>query len=475
MVPGMHEVEHSKTAKQIMASKKQTTKKKGKQKKATKKRQSIKGDQAKKKQAVVIIHGIGEQKPMDTAWGFVKSMWVKHAAIHKSDQPSTVWSKPVKGGLSTELRRLTTGYNTSNIRTDFFEFYYQHLIKDTRLSHVFQWAKTLLLRDPDTVPKQLVPAFWLIWGLVVGAIVLIVLGVFDGETAILNLKSFLGLTFLGLAKYILTKIIGDAARYLLPMPENLEIRHQIRQTGAKMLKALSDPEQSDDYFRIIVMGHSLGSVVAYDIVQQAWLYYYQDLGDEGVRTDIGKARAELEKLLDSENIDWQQVQPKQRAYFDALQNKQDANWRIEHLITCGSPLAHADILVASDKQDLQEKIDLRELATCPPTPEKIRGKLHFSYSGRETDGTIPHHAAVFAATRWTNIYFPCEWVVKGDVIGGPVGDLFGHGIRDLSVQSDEQEGLLLHTYYWKSKYQDAGHVQAFRDVLDLTDKNIEQG
>ncbi len=438
------------------------------------KKQPGKQNHIKKKQAVVIIHGIGEQKPMDTAWGFVKSMWVKNASIHKPDQPSTVWSKPVKGGLSTELRRLTTGYNSNNIRTDFFEFYYQHLIKDTRLSHVFQWAKALLLRDPGTVPKQLIPAFWLIWGLVAVAVVLIVLGVFDAEIAILNVKSFLGFVSLGLAKYILTKIIGDAARYLLPMPENLEIRHQIRQTGAKMLKALSDPEQSDEYFRIIVMGHSLGSVVAYDIVQQAWLHYYQELGDQGGRTSIGKARVELEKMLNSENIDWQQVQSKQRAYFDALRNKPGANWRIEHLITCGSPLAHADILLANDKQHLQEKIDLRELATCLPTAEKIGGKLCFSYSSDETDGTIPHHAAVFAATRWTNIYFPCEWVIKGDVIGGPVGDLFGHGIRDLPVESDEQEGLLLHTYYWKSKYQDAEHVQAFRDALDLTDKKIER-
>lgn len=450
----MNKKTHSKVTKKTKASKK----------KAAKKRQP-----SKKKQAVVIIHGIGEQKPMDTTWGFVKSMWLGHTDIHEPHTPSKVWSKPVKGDLSTELRRITTGYNIGKIRTDFFEFYYQHLIKNTRLSHVYQWAKTLLWRDPSSVPNQLRGAYLLLWGMLLLAVSLIAQGVIGGHGSVLNTESFLGVIVLLLAQYILTKIVGDAARYLSPMPENLEIRHQIKKAGAKLLLELSDPEKSDDYFRIIVMGHSLGSVVAYDVVQQAWLHHYEKLGDDGAPSEIDEARSNLEKLLDADNVGWEQVQPMQRTYFNALREKPGANWRIEHLITCGSPLAHADILVANDKQDLQEKIQLRELATCLPTPEKISGKLRFSYSSRDTDGTIPHHAAVFSATRWTNIYFPCQWTIKGDVIGGPVGHLFGDGVRDLPVHSNEKGGLLLHTHYWKSKYEGAGHVQAFREALDLVD------
>lgn len=453
---------------------KKTRGKVAKKSKTSKKKAAGRREPAKKKQAVVIIHGIGEQKPMDTTWGFVKGMWLRHTGIHKPHQPSRVWSKPVKGELSTELRRLTTGYNTGNIRTDFFEFYYQHLIKNTRLSHVFQWAKTLLIRDPDTVPKQLRPAFWLLWGLLVAAVVLVVMGVFGKEGSIFNTQSFLGVVFLGMARYILTKIVGDAARYLSPAPENLEIRHQIKKAGAKLLLELSDPDKSDDYFRIIVMGHSLGSVVAYDVVQQAWLHHYEKLGDDGARSTIGKARAALEKLLDSNDQSWEKIQPLQRAYFDALRSKPGANWRIEHLITCGSPLAHADILLADNKEHLQEKINRREWATCLPEAEKINGDFRFTFSSRETDGTIPHHAAVFAATRWTNIYFPCEWIVKGDVIGGPIEHLFGYGIRDLPVESDEQGGIFLHTLYWKSKYEDAPHLQDFRNALDLVDDGPQQ-
>jgi hypothetical protein len=35
-----------------------------------------------KKLAVVIIHGIGEQIPMDTLRGFVETAWVRDTAVH---------------------------------------------------------------------------------------------------------------------------------------------------------------------------------------------------------------------------------------------------------------------------------------------------------------------------------------------------------------------------------------------------------
>ncbi len=425
------------------------------------------------KQAVVIIHGIGEQKPMNTTWGFVKSMWVKNTGIHPPNTEPTVWSKPLKGDLATELRRITTGYNTGGLRTDFFEFYYQHLIKDTKLSHVFSWAKTLLLRQPDSVPQQLQGAYWLLWALLLLAAGLVGSGYIGSHGSLLNTSSFFGVVLLLVANFILTKIIGDAARYLLPSPENLEIRDQIKNAGAKLLLNLSelgnDTPEGQEYFRIIVMGHSLGSVVAYDIVQQAWLSRYEQCGDGGNRSKLGKARVKLEQLIRSDQVDWSQAQPLQRGYFDALSEKPESNWLIEHLITCGSPLAHADMLLAHDNEEFMEKVALRELATCLPLPEGVGDKRRFTYSTSETQGTIPHHAAAFAATRWTNIYFPSKAIVIGDIVGGPVGHLFGDAVRDLPVNTGEQGGLLLHTRYWKADDNQASHLTDFRNVLDLSD------
>lgn len=56
------------------------------------------------KQAVLIIHGIGEQKPMDTLRGFVDAI----IADPKPGEGPKFWSKPDKLSELFELRKLTT-------------------------------------------------------------------------------------------------------------------------------------------------------------------------------------------------------------------------------------------------------------------------------------------------------------------------------------------------------------------------------
>jgi len=57
--------------------------------------------------AVVVIHGMGEQRPMDTIKAFVKAVWETDAVITANDlpHPSQVWSKPDVRTGSLELRR----------------------------------------------------------------------------------------------------------------------------------------------------------------------------------------------------------------------------------------------------------------------------------------------------------------------------------------------------------------------------------
>jgi hypothetical protein len=47
-------------------------------------------------QAVVVIHGMGEQRPMDTIKAFVKEVWETDEVItaNKLPHPTQVWSKP---------------------------------------------------------------------------------------------------------------------------------------------------------------------------------------------------------------------------------------------------------------------------------------------------------------------------------------------------------------------------------------------
>src|SRR5688572_10471973 len=105
------------------------------------------------KQAVVLIHGVGEQVPMDTLRGFVKAVWVKDPDVRPPKVPETAWSKPDDVSGDFELRRLTTGSNRGDRLTDFFEFYWAHMMEGTQVSHLRSWAMVLLWRRPGTLPK----------------------------------------------------------------------------------------------------------------------------------------------------------------------------------------------------------------------------------------------------------------------------------------------------------------------------------
>ena len=62
------------------------------------------------KQAVVVIHGMGEQMPMDTIKRFVRAAWQTTTGLATKDlpNPTEVWSKPDVRTGSLELRRITT-------------------------------------------------------------------------------------------------------------------------------------------------------------------------------------------------------------------------------------------------------------------------------------------------------------------------------------------------------------------------------
>ena len=61
-------------------------------------------------QAVIVIHGMGEQAPMDTIKGFVNAVWQKDDVVTATGLPNSteVWSKPDARTGSLELRRITT-------------------------------------------------------------------------------------------------------------------------------------------------------------------------------------------------------------------------------------------------------------------------------------------------------------------------------------------------------------------------------
>ena len=76
-----------------------------------------------------MIHGMGEQRPMDTLRGFVRSVWELDSKITANGlpNPAEVWSKPDLRTGSLELRRITTRQSipthtfSDGVRSDFYE------------------------------------------------------------------------------------------------------------------------------------------------------------------------------------------------------------------------------------------------------------------------------------------------------------------------------------------------------------------
>lgn len=424
------------------------------------------------KQAVLLIHGIGEQKPMESLRSFVNAVWTTATDLHKNYEGANIhWSKPYKLSESFELRRLTTPENSAGIRTDFFELYWAHLMHGNRVGHVLSWVRTLLWRNPKTVPKHLRLAYGLL-------IALFALGAFFGYQALVSDEPMLPKAVSGiitaivvpLITAVIANIVGDAARYLNPAPTNVNRREEIRAKGIEVLKQLHNAKHG--YDRIIVVGHSLGSVIGYDVLNYAWSEFNRSSGtSEGLTmTGLNNLEAISRDLADGRGSNSPDgVQTAQRTYYEELKSN-GGGWRVTDFVTLGSPLAHAELLLAQDSDDLREKQRARELPTCLPELEKSRHqppKRLFSYPP-DNDERVPHHAAVFAPTRWTNLYFPSQFIVIGDMIGGPLARVLGKGIKDVSVSTRKLCGFLSHTFYWKPDGKDA-HIQKLRDALDLLD------
>ncbi len=419
-------------------------------------------------QAVLIIHGIGEQRPMDTLRGFVRAVWSDDTSLHRDHpQGGSYWSKPYALSQDFELRRLTTPENKAGLKTDFFEFYWAHLMQGTKVSHVVSWVRSVLWRMPDSVPKSLRLLYGVLWLTVLAGLALSAFAAWRATMGDLQpwwLKWLLGLVVVPIVTMVMTDIVGDAARYLHKAPANVQSRHAIRAAGLKVLESL----HQRGYERIVVVGHSLGTVIAYDILSHAWAA--MGGGKPDATDDVLAAVQSLEDMAIQGETDALRWQAAQRRLFD-LRRKVGAAWRVSDFISLGSPLAHAQVLLAANAAELVAHIAARELPSCPPALEAttVQGQpwQGFSYPAGASARRL-HHAGLFATTRWTNLYFPNRLLLWGDLVGGPVAPIFGAAVRDVPVSTDRWSGLLSHTFYWKPDTSNQ-HIEELRRALDLLD------
>jgi hypothetical protein len=404
-----------------------------------------------KKQAVVIIHGIGEQVPMDTLRGFVNTVWDSDPTVcdpnHRNpqDRSPKSWSKPDEISGDFELRRITTNFNKNDVRTDFFEFYWAHMMNETKMAQVLAWARGLLIRSPSRVPRQLRP----VWLLLVVLSALIAAGSAFREwpekvwnwlgwpMALLPFATAaVAMLWIVIAGFLIT-YAGDAARYLHVRPPNIDVRHKIRIAGVDLLRKLHavDPRTGQPkYERIVIVGHSLGSVIGYDILTYFWQSCHAKLQPQGAQPAAALQRLEVHALTAAGGkLSADTYRADQPAYFAELRNQQ-CPWLVTDFVTLGSPLAHAEILLAKNYASLVSKQGRREVPKCPPELENNR----FAFQVNGHGPWMPHHAALFGPTRWTNLFFPSSWAILGDPIGGPLQPVFGLGVKDVDVTTKQR-------------------------------------
>lgn len=420
--------------------------------------------------AVVVVHGMGNQFPMDTLRGFVESL---------QPQGSILYSSPNRITEDREVRRLSF----SKQPFDYFEYYWAHQMEEPGIGEILKWSfKLLFVKKPSASLQKHIA----VTRLAVIALPLLLAGIAALGYWLLKdyINGLLALSFYGLSVLVILRFIwgfisssaigaiqssiGDVIKYTVPSPKNIAVREKIRKNGMELMRKLHEAKNNDGiterYGKIILVGHSLGSIVAYDILSSLFAEYHSNY--KNVPAAI--TQTSLDTLLKSYNNPDHtagQYQKTQAALFDEYKTMGN-QWRVHHFITMGSPLTHASMILNKKPEDFKQKKDQREFPVSPPQFDK--GDKHFAFNrsfktepcisenlpmlffkpspATDVNIQILHHAAHFAVTQWTNVYFTNDW------IGGEMAPEFGKGILDIQITPKNKRlrriPFSTHTRYW---------------------------
>jgi hypothetical protein len=293
--------------------------------------------------------------------------------------------------------------------------------------------------------------------------------------------------YLALYALFLQPFLGDAARYFRASPGNVLVRREIRKQAVDTLDTL---HKWGIYDRIIIVAHSLGTVVAYDMLRAYFSRVNNSLPTSNLLEpefsqidwhDLHKPSDNIKNESDFRSAGREVVRKiaAQTVNSSLPSDQRPAAWLVSDFITLGSPLTHAYYLMCDGKtevelvDDFRRRVKQREFPACPPERNDNDGVL--SFVNGNTGKKEFHHAAVFGITRWTNLYFPMVQMFWGDAIGGPLKDIFGPYIKDIPVSTvaSRAAAFFTHTSYWKISGptgRDYPHIVALRREVNLEDK-----
>jgi hypothetical protein len=421
------------------------------------------------RQAVVIVHGMGEQRPLDTLNGFVR-VALDAGGLAEPEY----FSRPDDVTDSFESRRYLSRRlerpdgTEIHAQTELFEYHWAHLMQGNRLEDLWPTFRRMILLLPGQVPEGLRVVWAILWGLIIAATLLFVQAFRDGlNWGQLTITNAVGAVLGGglfaflltlLLTYLLTRFTPrwltssfvDVVRYLDTSPRSYGVRRDIRAGIVTLLEGLHEAtiRGQPRYQRIVVVAHSLGSYIAYDAISWLWGQMNElhqspmNLAEGATGPWGGLDPGGLETIevaaqqLDDGHATLEDYRHAQRAIWTGLRN--DGNpWRITDFVSFGSPMYFADRLLTENREKFQQRVRRRDLPQCPPLPDEGDGypnrpdrrRLSYNNGGRR----VLYHGAPFAVVRWTNLWFPPGLRFFGDWFGGRLAPLFGNGVNDVCL------------------------------------------
>jgi hypothetical protein len=288
------------------------------------------------RQAIILIHGIGEQRPMETALNFARSIAAEN----------DIRQKPTPFGIQGETQRISIKENRYQPRTDIFEYYWAHRFRSNRLGTIKRWVIDVFLQclfsgsAPGFFSKRLQFILASLAFFMMPLLYCLLAWLSYDYAGYHGLLIYAGTTY-ALYRIVLSDIlygyIADAAKYLSNHPDNISAREEVRTAG---LRLLTDIVNTGKYDRVIIVGHSLGSVIGYDILSMAWARFVDGIeASEKDRSFIVRGFHELQamSLNDPDSRLTQEFQKKQRLLRTRMAGS-DVRWLVSDLVTLGSPL-----------------------------------------------------------------------------------------------------------------------------------------
>jgi hypothetical protein len=441
--------------------------------------------------AMVIVHGLGERRPMQTLEDFANTA-LRPRTAH-GEKRWGYYSLPAEITGSYEARRFTSA------QADIYEYHWSYLMTANKYAGAMPMTLRLVLRRASNVPDALLGVWRYVWSVLM-AILLAIPALFVTGYALntdvpawiigLVISAVVLIFWFGLyrmaAKALVNKTttsLVDVARYLDPSPYSYAARRAIRGGLVDLLHALHDGR----YSRVVVVAHGVGTYISYDALTAFWaethkLHAGPPAGSQssapielGALDGLEKAADRLVADGDADGAldDFHDLQ------FDLWQDlrEQGNPWRITDFVTVGAPMALADLLVTRPglfsgfkktdgglRRELLDGLIRRgALVRCPPRPETlpVDGNEHPPARYHWKDGEareVLGPQSPFAVTRWTNLWFPViRGSLQGDWFGGALGPLFGPGIRDIAIQGNRPERFKrgsAHTEYFRHPEKD---------------------